>query len=84
VIRSSRTGFYPHDTSDWIAAAKKLHKQGESVFAGDLQDKYPYLYDQGVWIFSDWTKRSRRGFDPDTMRCPGPRSEICQRANQPK
>ena len=43
MIRSSRRGFYPHGKSDWIAAVKKLHKQGRSVFAGDLQDKHPYL-----------------------------------------
>jgi hypothetical protein len=33
MIRSSRRGFYPHGKSDWIAAVKKLHKQGRSVFA---------------------------------------------------
>src|SRR5262245_59769053 len=69
MIRSSRPGFYPHGKSDWIDAIKKLHKQGESVFAGDLQDKHPYLYDQGVWIFGDWDKALQAaGFDPEKMR----------------
>jgi hypothetical protein len=69
VIQSSRLGYYPHGKSDWIAAVKKLHKQGESVFAGDLQDKHPYLYDQGVWIFGDWDKALQAaGFDPEKMR----------------
>ncbi len=72
MIRSSRPGFYPHGKSDWIAAVKKLHKQGESVFAGDLQDKHPYLYDQGVWIFGDWDKALQAaGFDPEKMRLQG-------------
>ena len=72
VIRSSRPGFYPHGKSDWIAAVKNLHKQGESVFAGDLQDKHPYLYDQGVWILGDWGKALQAaGFDPETMRMQG-------------
>src|SRR5262245_1879506 len=69
VVQSSRRGFYPHGKSDWIDAVKKLHKQGESVFAGDLQDKHPCLYDQGVWIFGSWDKALRAaGFDPDKMR----------------
>jgi hypothetical protein len=72
VTQSSRRGFYPHGKSGWIAAVKKLHKQGESVFAGDLQDKHPYLYDQGVWIFGDWDKALRvAGFDPDKTRLQG-------------
>jgi hypothetical protein len=69
MIRSSRPGFYPHGKSDWIDAVKKIHKQGESVFAGDLQDNHPYLYNQGVWIFGDWDKALRAaGFDPKRMR----------------
>jgi hypothetical protein len=69
MIRSSRRGFYPHGKSDWIDAVKNIHKQGKSVFAGDLQDKHPYLYNQGVWIFGDWDKALRAaGFDPKRMR----------------
>ena len=72
MIRSSRRGFYPHGKSDWIDAVKNLYKQGESVFAGDLQDKHPYLYSQGVWIFGDWDKALQAaGFDPDKMRMQG-------------
>ena len=72
MIRSSRPGFYPHGKNDWVDAIKKLRKQGESVFAGDLQDKDPYLYDQGVWIFGDWDKTLRAaGFDPGKMRLQG-------------
>jgi hypothetical protein len=72
VIQSSRPGYYPNDKRDWITTVKKLHKQGESVFAGDLQDKHPFLYDQGVWIFGDWDNALRgAGFDPDKMRMQG-------------
>jgi hypothetical protein len=39
------------------------------VFAGDLQDKHPYLYNQGVWIFGDWDKALlAAGFGPKMMR----------------
>ena len=72
MIRSSRPGFYPHGKIDWVDAIKKLYKQGESVFAGDLQDKHPYLYDQGVCIFGDWEKALQAaGFDPEKMRLQG-------------
>src|SRR5262249_49479546 len=55
--------------SDWIDAIKNLHKQGESISAGDLQDHYPYLYNQGVWIFGGWDRALRAaGFDPKRMR----------------
>src|SRR5262245_51412228 len=68
-IQSSRPGFCPHGKSDWIDAVRKLHKRGKSVFAGDLQDKHPFLYDQGVWIFGEWNKALQAaGFDPDKMR----------------
>jgi hypothetical protein len=69
LIQSSRPGYHPYTKTGWIAAIKKLHKQGESVFAGDLQDEHPYLYDQGVWIFGNWDKALQAaGFDPDKMR----------------
>ena len=69
MIQSSGRDFFPHGKSDWIAAMKELHKQNESVFAVDLQDKHPYLYNQGVWIFGDWDKALRAaGFDPKRMR----------------
>ena len=69
MMQSSRRGFYPHGKNDWIAAMKELHKQGESMFAGDLQNRYPYLYNQGVWIFGDWDDALRAaGFDPKSMR----------------
>ena len=69
MIRSSRRGFFPHGKSNWIDAVKKLHTQGESVFAGDLQDKHPYLYNQGVWIFGEWDRALlAAGFDPKRMR----------------
>jgi len=69
IIQSSRRGYHPYGKRDWINAVKKIHKQGESVFAGDLQDKYPHLYRQGVWIFGDWDKALRAaGFDPERMR----------------
>jgi hypothetical protein len=69
VIQSSRRGYYLHDKSDWIAAVKKVYKRDGKVFAKYLQDKYPHLYRQGVWIFGDWDKALRvAGFDPEHMR----------------
>ena len=69
LIQSSRRGYQPYGRSDWIAAVKKIHKQGGSIFAGDLQDKGSYLYQQGVWLFGDWDKALRAaGFDPEQMR----------------
>jgi hypothetical protein len=68
-IISSRRGYSPYGKKDWIDAIKKIHSRGESVFAGDLQDKQPYLYQQGLWIFGDWDKALRAaGFDPEKMR----------------
>jgi hypothetical protein len=69
MIQSSRRGYYPYGKSDWIDAIKNVHKTGGSVFAGNLQDKHPYLYQQGIWIFGDWDKALRAaGFDPERMR----------------
>jgi hypothetical protein len=66
MIQSSRRGYQPYGKGEWIAAIKKIHKHGGSVFAGDLQDKHPYLYNQGVWIFCDWDKALRAaGIDPE-------------------
>jgi hypothetical protein len=68
-IISSRRGYSPYGKKDWIDAIKKIHRRGESVFAGDLQDKQPYLYQQGLWIFGDWDKALRAaGFVPEKMR----------------
>ena len=69
MIQSSGGGFYPYCKNDWIAAMKELHKQGESISAGDLRDHYPYLYNQGVWIFGDWDKAlCAARFDPKSVR----------------
>ena len=39
------------------------------MFAGDLQDRYGHLYEQGVWVFGDWDKALlAAGFDPRKMR----------------
>jgi ROS/MUCR transcriptional regulator protein len=46
IIRSSRRGYQPHGKRDWIAAIKKRHNQGRSLFARDLRKKYSYLYNQ--------------------------------------
>jgi hypothetical protein len=54
VLQSSRPGYYPHGKKEWIAAIKNVYEKG--VFAGHLQHNYPYLYEQGVWIFGDWDK----------------------------
>ena len=69
MLQSSRPGYYPHGKSDWIRAMKKVHEKDGKVLAGHLQDKYPHLYQQGVWIFGDWDKALRAaGFDPEKMR----------------
>jgi len=39
------------------------------VTPGHLQDEYPHLYEQGIWIFGDWDKALHAaGFDPEKMR----------------
>jgi hypothetical protein len=69
IIQSSRRGYQPYGKREWIAAIKKLHKQGGKLFAGDLQDKHAYLYSQGVWFFGDWNSALRAaGFDPEMAR----------------
>jgi hypothetical protein len=68
-IQSSRHGYYPNGKSEWIAAMKKVYKKDGKVFAGNLQDNYPHLYEQGIWIFGDWDKALlATGFDPEKMR----------------
>jgi hypothetical protein len=68
-IRSSRRGFYPYGKKDWIVAIKKVYKHDGNIFAGHLQAKHAYLYNQGVWIFGDWDTALRAaGFDPEQMR----------------
>jgi hypothetical protein len=69
VIQSSRRGFVPHGKRDWIAAIKRVHKRDGNITAKHLQQKYPYLYHQGVWIFGDWDTALRAaGFNPKSMR----------------
>jgi hypothetical protein len=66
---SSRSDYYPNGKSEWIAAAKRVYENDGKVFAGHLQDKYPHLYEQGIWIFGDWDKAlCAAGFDPEKMR----------------
>ena len=48
---------------------KNVQKNDGKVFPGYLQDKYPHLYEQGIWIFGDWDKALlAAGFDPEKMR----------------
>jgi hypothetical protein len=69
ILQSSRPGYYPHGKSDWIRAVRKLYEKEGEVLAGHLQDEYPHLYQQGVWIFGDWDKALHAaGFDPEKMR----------------
>jgi hypothetical protein len=69
IIQSSRRGYQPYDKREWIAAIKKIHKDGGSIGAADLQHKNQNLYLLGVWIFGDWDKALRAaGIDPDTAR----------------
>jgi hypothetical protein len=45
------------------------YKRDGKVFAKYLQDNYPHLYNQGVWIFGDGDKALlAAGFDPRKMR----------------
>jgi hypothetical protein len=50
IIQSSRRGYQPYGKREWIAAIKRINRQGGSVFAAALQKKYPYLYQQGIEI----------------------------------
>jgi hypothetical protein len=69
VIQSSRRGYRPYGKREWIAAIKKIHKNGGSIGAAHLQHKNQNLYQLGVWIFGDWDKALRAaGVDPDTAR----------------
>jgi hypothetical protein len=54
VIQSSRRGYYPNGKREWNAAMKRVSEKDGNVFAGHLQDRYPHLYEQGIWIFGDW------------------------------
>jgi hypothetical protein len=59
----------PNGKSEWVAAVKNVYEKEGKVFAGRLQDKYPHLYEQGIWIFGDWDKALiAAGFDPEKMR----------------
>ena len=51
MIRSSRRGYFPHAKSDWIAAIKMVYKRDGNITAKYLREKYPHLWNQGVWIF---------------------------------
>jgi hypothetical protein len=69
VLQSSRPGYYPNGKREWIAAMKKIYEKDGNVFAEHLQEKYRYLYEQGIWIFGDWDKAlSAAGFDPEKNR----------------
>src|SRR6266498_655687 len=58
-IQSSRRGYQPYGKSDWIRAIKKVYKRDGKIFAKYLQQKHPYLYHQGTWLFGDWDKALR-------------------------
>ncbi len=67
ILQSPRKGFQPIGKKKWLTAIKALHRQ--DVFAANFQRKYPYLYNQGVWIFGDWNKALQAGgFQPDRVR----------------
>jgi hypothetical protein len=69
IIQSSHPGYYPHTKKGWIVATQKVYENDGKVFAKYLQQHYPQLYSQGVWIFGNWDKALRAaGFDPDKMR----------------
>jgi len=58
IIQSSRRGYFPHAKSDWIAAIKMVYKRERNITAKYLREKYPHLYDQGVWIFGGINRNS--------------------------
>jgi hypothetical protein len=69
IIQSSRRGYQPYGKREWIAAIKKIRKNGGSIRAGDLQHKNQNLYQLAVWLFGDYDKAlSAAGFDPQQMR----------------
>jgi hypothetical protein len=64
VIQSSRRGYFPHGRSDWLLAIKRVHERDGNLTAIHLQEQYPHLYHQGVWIFGELDKGLRAaGFD---------------------
>ena len=66
MIQSSRREYYPYGKRDWIAAIKKVYRSGGDISAGYLQDNYPHIYVQGVWLYGDWDKAlSAAGFNPE-------------------
>jgi hypothetical protein len=68
-IQSSRRGYQPYGKREWIAAIKKVYERDGNVFAKRLQNKYPHLYTQGVWLFGNWDKALRAvGLDPEQTR----------------
>src|SRR5882724_10726313 len=69
IIQSSRRGYQPYGKREWIAAIRKIRKNGGSIRAGDLQHKNQNLYQLAVWLFGDYDKAlSAAGFDPQQMR----------------
>ena len=77
MIQSSRKEYRPYGKNDWIAGIKKLHRREGDISAGYLQDNYPHIYVQGVWIFGDWDKALSAG-DSIQNECgcgiPGPKA----------
>jgi hypothetical protein len=66
---SSRRDYCPYNKREWIAALKKFYKQHGHTYAGDLQKRYPHLYQQGVWLFGNWsTALHAAGFTAERMR----------------
>ena len=72
IIQSSHPRYQPYTKKSWIAAIQKVYENNGKVFAKYLQQHYPQLYSQGVWIFGDWDKALQAaGFAPDKMRMQG-------------
>jgi hypothetical protein len=56
LIKSSRRGYHPYGRSDWVTTIRTVYKKTGNVIAGFLQDEYPHVYVQGVWIYGNWDK----------------------------
>jgi hypothetical protein len=59
LIKSSRRGYHPYGRSDWVTTIRTVYKKTGNVIAGFLQDEYPHVYVQGVWIYGNWDKALR-------------------------
>jgi hypothetical protein len=56
---SSRRDYCPRNKQEWIVAIKILYYRHGQLYAGFLQQHYPQLYHESVWLFGDWDAAMR-------------------------